>query len=161
MTVTEFEKFGVKKRDYYGLELYDITPETKPFTYATLAVYEDWKLAQPGVVSFDRHEKSYRFNDEVVISVWATDPPFWVERAVNDGYYRNEIPVEKPDFILMSQQALQRLWFNEEDPNALRQAYDWCMTMAYELELKLKGFTTLKPSLRKALSVDGVYRRQI
>lgn len=104
---------GVAKREYFGLRMFDLTPEVKPKVKATVAVSPQKKWVQEGLLSFDRHEGSYQFPEEVVITVWSREPPVVKDRAFNEGYYRVEIPVPKAVFIKMCEKALQKLWFIE------------------------------------------------
>lgn len=107
------EKVGVQKRTYKGLRMFDLTPEIKPTVKCTFAVSPSKKFVQKGLLSFDRHEGSYKYNDEVVITVWSKNPPYEEHRADNQGYYRVEIPVPKAVFIKMVEKALEKLWFTE------------------------------------------------
>jgi hypothetical protein len=108
--VSQLEKEGVQKKDYFGLKMFDLTPEYKPLVHASFTWSKDKKAMQEGVLSFDRHEGSYRFSNEVVISVWSKSPPVLnVDRAYNDGYYRIEIPVDQHVFLKMIDRAQKRL----------------------------------------------------
>lgn len=104
---------GVQKRTYKGLRMFDLTPEIAPTVKCTFAISKDAKYIQEGTLTFDRHENSYKFNDEVVITVWSRESPCTSQRADNDGYYRVEIPVPKQVFIKMCEKALEKLWFTE------------------------------------------------
>lgn len=114
MTVTQLEREGAKKKDYFGLQMFELAPEIKPSVTATFTWGPSKKAVQQGILSFDRHEGSYKFSNEVVITVWSKNPPqLDVDRAYNDGYYRIEIPVSQHVFLKMCEKALQKLWLLE------------------------------------------------
>lgn len=113
MTVPEIERVGVRKRDYFGLSMFDLTPTIKPTVKVTMALSPVEKAVLEGQLSFDRHEGSYRFPEEVVISVWCHGKPIIRQRAYNNGYYRVEIPVPRRVFTKMCEKALQKLWLLE------------------------------------------------
>jgi len=107
---------GVQKRTYKALRMFDLTPEFQPTVKCTFALSHRSKYVQKGTLTFDRHENSYKFPDEVVITVWSREPPYEEPRADNDGYYRVEIPVPKAVFQKMCEKALEKLWFTEIKP---------------------------------------------
>jgi len=104
---------GVRKKPYFGLQLYDLILSIKPTVKATMALSATEKVEFSGSLSFDRHEGSYMYDNEVVVSVWSHDKPVFKERAVNDGYYRVEIPVPQQVFTKMCERALEKLWLIE------------------------------------------------
>ena len=108
---------GVHKRDYKGLRMFDLTPEIKPQVKCTFATSAVEKYVQEGTLTFDRHENSSTYEDEVVITVWGKDAPYTDTRADNGGWYRTEIPVPKQVFIKMCEKALEKLWFTEFKQN--------------------------------------------
>lgn len=112
---TETRLKGVRKRLYFGLQMFDLTPSIKPTVKATMALSSTEKIEFQGSLSFDRHEGSYQYPNEVVISVWSHGKPVFKERAVNDGYYRVEIPVPQRVFTKMCERALEKLWLLEEE----------------------------------------------
>lgn len=110
MTVTELERLGLRKRTYKGLTMFELTPSIRPAVKATFALSPTEKVLMKGVLSIDRHEGSHSFPDEVVISVWTRDPPFFERRAENDGYYRLEIPIPINVATKLFEKALEKLW---------------------------------------------------
>jgi len=69
--VSNFSKLGQRKRRYNGLDFYDITYPITIDVNTTFALSSDKKAVMTGRLSFDRHENSYCYNPEVVISVWS------------------------------------------------------------------------------------------
>ena len=104
---------GVRKRPYFGLQMYDLTPSIKPVVKTTMALSSSEKVEFQGSLSFDRHEGSYMYPNEVVVSVWSHSKPVVKQRAYNDGYYRVEIPVPQRVFTKMCERALEKLWLIE------------------------------------------------
>lgn len=113
MTVSQVEMEGVKKKDYFGLTMWDLTPTIKPTVHCTFALSPTEKAVMEGKLSFDRHEGSYVYPEEVVISLWTTEKPVIKERAFNGGYYRVEIVVPRKVFTKMAEKALEKLWLLE------------------------------------------------
>jgi len=58
MALSEFELFGFRKRDYFGLRMWHITPEIQPLVKATLAISPTEKWLFTGTLTVDRHEGS-------------------------------------------------------------------------------------------------------
>jgi hypothetical protein len=110
VTVIDFERLGKRKTRYKGLDFYNITAPIKVNVNVTFALSPSEKASMNGSLSFDRHENSVRYNDEVVISVWSHEAPVIEERADNGGFYRVEIPVPLPVFQRMCETAIDRLW---------------------------------------------------
>jgi hypothetical protein len=106
---SEFEELGLRKNPYKGLDFFDLTAPVKANVPVTFALSPTEKASMTGFISFDRHENSYAFNDEVVISCWSREPPIIEKRAENQGYYRVEIPVPLTVFEQMLQLALKRI----------------------------------------------------
>ena len=109
MTTSKFEALGQQKRTYKGLQFFDITSPIKAKVPVTFALSCNEKASMTGFLSFDRHQKSYIFNDEVVISCWSINPPKIEKRAVNQGYFRCEISVPLDVFERMVAVAINRL----------------------------------------------------
>jgi len=114
MVVSQIEMEGVRKKDYFGLRMYDLTPEIKPTVKCTFALSPTEKATMEGKLSFDRHEGSHTYPEEVVVSLWTTEKPVITERAFNGGYYRVEIVAPRRVFTKMCEKALQKLWLLEE-----------------------------------------------
>jgi len=113
VTVSKVRQKGVRKNDYFGLTMYELTPEIQPKVKVTLALSPTEKVEQEGIFTIDRHEGSYKYADEVVLTVWSCDKPILKQRAYNDGYYRVEIPIPKATAIKLFEKALQKLWLCE------------------------------------------------
>jgi len=113
MTVSQIEREGIRKRDYFGLLMFDLTPTVKPTVKVTMALSPTEKATLEGELSFDRHEGSYQYPEEVVISVWCHNKPMIQPRAYNGGYYRVEIPVPRRVFTKMLEKTLKKLWLLE------------------------------------------------
>jgi hypothetical protein len=110
LTVSDFERLGERKKQYKGLDFYNITAPLQVNVNVTFALSPSEKASMNGSLSFDRHENSVRYNDEVVISVWSHEAPVIETRAENNGDYRTEIPVPIAVFQELCQTALTRLW---------------------------------------------------
>jgi hypothetical protein len=108
-TFSEFEELGLRKNPYKGLDFFDLTAPVKARVPVTFALSPNEKASMSGFLSFDRHENSYAFNDEVVISCWSREPPIIEKRAENQGYYRLEVPVPLDTFERMLELALRRI----------------------------------------------------
>lgn len=108
MTVTDL---GLRKRDYKGLKFFDLTYDVPVRTNVTFSISEREKyVMRDAALSFDRHENSYRYNDEVVISVWSNEAPVLEVRAENETAFRCEIPVPLLTFTQMCAVAQDRIW---------------------------------------------------
>jgi len=114
MVLSEVERLGLRKRNYKGLTMFELSYPLRPAVKATFALSPTEKVLMKGVLSVDRHEGSHSFPDEVVISVWTRDPPFFERRAENDGYYRLEIPVRVDIAKKLFERALEKLWLLPE-----------------------------------------------
>jgi len=113
VTVSQVQMEGVKKKDYFGLAMYDLTPSVAPTVDCTFALSTSEKATMTGKLSFDRHEGSYKYPEEVVISIWTHNRPVVEQRAFNGGWYRVEIPVPRRVFQKMCEKALEKLWLLE------------------------------------------------
>ncbi len=111
---SRFEALGKRKNPYKGLQFYDLTAPIKAKVPATFALSQTKKASMSGFLSFDRHENSYLFQDEAVISLWSKTHPTIQQRADNAGYYRLEIPVPLNIFQQMLELALNRILFFKE-----------------------------------------------
>ena len=103
-------RFGIVKKDYKGLRFFELTVGMRPYTKCTMAISPTEKLLQLGKFSIDRHENSHTFANEVVFSVWGFQKPIYETRAVNDGYFRTEIPIPLHIAMRMLEKALEKLW---------------------------------------------------
>ena len=101
---------GLEKQPYKGLRFYDLTYDVKPVVNATFALNYDEKAVLRGKLSFDRHENSWMYNDEVVISLWSHTPPKIEARAESNTKFRLEIPVPLLSFAQMCAVAQERIW---------------------------------------------------
>lgn len=82
------------KREYSGLKFTELS-EIQPDVHASFTWSRTEKAYLHGKLSYDLHEGSYQYPDEVVTTVWTNEPPdINVLRAYNHGFYRIEIPVE-------------------------------------------------------------------
>jgi len=99
----------VEKKPYYGLQFTELSP-TQPDVNASFTWSKGKKSYLRGKLSLDRHRGSYKYANEVVISVWSRDPPETVDRAYNDGYYRLEIPIPESVFLKMIEEAASNLF---------------------------------------------------
>ncbi len=109
MNVSKFEALGLRKTPYKGLVFFDLTAPLKVNVPVTFALSPTEKASMTGLLSFDLHQNSYAFNDEVVISCWSREPPIIERRAENAGYYRLEIPVLLTPFEQLLELALKRI----------------------------------------------------
>lgn len=73
----------------------------------TFAISKDEKLVLKGKFSIDRHTGSYKFEDDVVLTVWGTEPPVLEKRARNKGFFRLEIPLPIAAAIRLFETALR------------------------------------------------------
>jgi hypothetical protein len=103
ITIANRNKSVVRRREYFGLTFDELA--VLDDVTCTFAISKDEKLVLKGKFSIDRHAGSYKFDDEVVLTVWGTEPPVWEERAWNKGFFRLEIPVA----IGLFETALHRL----------------------------------------------------
>lgn len=109
MTVSEFERLGVKKRPYNGMQAYEIAK--CPVPVKTVSAYsQNEKHEYVGTFTIDRTEGSYQYPDEVQFVLWTRNPPTIRQRVTHDGYYRVEICVPRVVATKMLEQALKRLW---------------------------------------------------
>lgn len=99
----------VEKRPYFGLQFVELT-KTQPQVHASFTWSKDSKAYLHGKLTLDRHKGSWKYPNEVVISVWSKEPPETVQRAYNDGYYRIEIPIPEAVFLRMIEEAASTLF---------------------------------------------------
>jgi hypothetical protein len=102
---TEVKRFLV--REYFGLTIEELCGLDD--VVCTFGFNKDEKLVLTGRFAIDRHRGSYRYSDEVVLTVWSTKPPVLAKRAQNKGYYRLEIPLPIGVAIGLFETALHRL----------------------------------------------------
>jgi hypothetical protein len=102
---------GLEKRQYYGLQFFNLTHDVPAVADVTFSVDSKQKYVLKNArLSFDRHENSYRYNDEVVISAWSTFEPYIESRPLNNTKFRCEIPVPLLTFSQMCAVAQSRIW---------------------------------------------------
>ena len=99
----------VEKRPYFGLQFTELA-KTQPDVNASFTWSKGEKAYLRGKLSFDRHKGSYKYPNEVVLSVWSKEPPEIAERAFNNGYYRIEIPIPESVFLRMVEEAATALF---------------------------------------------------
>jgi len=131
-TQLSIENEGLRKRDYYGLKMWDLTPTVKPIVECTFALSPTQKATLKGPLSFDRHEGSWKYPEEIVISIWSNNKPILhEERAFNQGYYRVEINVPRDVQTRMFMKALEKLWILEPSLETV----EWLETQASKLRM--------------------------
>lgn len=106
-TIASWNKNVVRRRGYFGLT-FDQLAAADDVT-CTFAISKDEKLVLKGKFTIDRHAGSYKFHDEVVLTVWGTEQPVLEKRAWNKGFFRLEIPLPIAAAIGLFETALHRL----------------------------------------------------
>lgn len=104
------------KRKHNGLTFTDLNKLTVPVV-STMTIDDKTKLSMKGELAVEMHEGSYKYDNEVVLSVWSYVYPEVKVRTRNKGYGRTEIVI----------------------PGGLREAYDFFYSIACMLDGKLKG----------------------
>lgn len=100
----------LSKKPYFGLQFVELT-KSQPDVHASFTWSKDSKAYLHGKLSFDRHKGSWKYPNEVVISVWSRNPPeIKIDRAYNSGYYRIEIPIPESVFLRMVEEAATALF---------------------------------------------------
>jgi len=103
----------VEKRPYKGLEFVEL--QKLENVKATWALSPTEKLVAKGTFTVDLHKNSYAFENEAVVTLWASQYPIRELRADNKGFFRLEVPLP------------------------LRKARDFFYTCAMYCDLRLKG----------------------
>jgi len=104
------------KRYHHGLTFSDLDKLSVPVV-STMTIDDEKKLSMKGNLAVETHEGSYKYDNEVVLTVWSYVYPTVEVRTNNRGYGRMETVI----------------------PGGLREARDFFFSVACELDRKLKG----------------------
>lgn len=109
MTVPKLEREGVKKREYNGLEIWEIAKFPEKVT-ATVSYGQGNRLVFEGTLTIDRTHNSWKFGDEIQLVLYTREWPTHEKRAKHDGYNRIEIPIPLVKAGTFFESALKKIW---------------------------------------------------